>query len=177
MRSAAIQIKKDLSKYDKANMKLILFIFNCFDLLKFGCRQATKCEIVQNIRISRYHTDWHGNVLFLHLFFHISTSPAISKLLGDLRILNLIPIISTDLSRSLRIFKSPEIRCVTFESQDQSFPAHFESKKRDTFESLWGDFSENRSEIRPQTAGTLGIRCQIKGDFTLLNFKRWNFPT
>ena len=33
MRSAAIQMKENLSKYEKANMKLILFIFNCFDLL------------------------------------------------------------------------------------------------------------------------------------------------
>ena len=36
--------------------------------------------------------------------------------------------------------------------QDQSFPAHLKSKKCDTFESLWGDFSENWSKISPQTS-------------------------
>ena len=36
--------------------------------------------------------------------------------------------------------------------QDQSFPAHLESKKCDTFEGLWGDFSENWSKIGAQTA-------------------------
>ena len=37
--------------------------------------------------------------------------------------------------------------------QDQSFPAHLESKKYETFVSLWDDFSENLSKIGPQTAG------------------------
>ena len=53
--------------------------------------------------------------------------------------------------------------------QDQSFPAQLKSKKCDTFESLWGDFSENWSKIGPQTAGVrivpenvlLGTVCKI----------------
>ncbi len=37
--------------------------------------------------------------------------------------------------------------------EDQSFPAQVKSKQSDTFESLWGEFSENWSKIGPQTAG------------------------
>ena len=55
--------------------------------------------------------------------------------------------------------------------EDQSFPAHFESKKCDIFGSLWGDFSENWSKMCPQTAGDR-IAPQVSQSLRLIRI-RW----
>ena len=54
--------------------------------------------------------------------------------------------------------------------QDQSFPAQLKSKKCDTFESLWGDFSENWSKMCPQTAGVRIVPWRFRWTLFCLSF-------
>ena len=49
--------------------------------------------------------------------------------------------------------------------QNQRFPAQLKSKRCDTFESLWGDFSENLSKMCPQTAGVQSVHLATFWDF------------